>query len=107
MATFSRKDQARETARPRLHVGDLVQTEVPWTAELASPHRTGVLSEHFTLEQCTILCETIEQARQANERLSCRLVDIFGDPWMAQVDPGCNDEAGRVQWVRLASKKPR
>lgn len=109
MAIFSRRDMARAAARPRLHAGDLVQTEVPWTAELPSPHRSGVLSEHFTLEQCTILCETIEQARHANERLSCRLVDIFGDPWVAEVDPGCDDETGRVHWLRLPKHpaKPR
>jgi hypothetical protein len=100
MATFSRRDIARAAARPRLQVGELVQTEVPWTADLASPLRTGVLSEHFTLEQCTILCETIEQSRQAQERLSCRLVDIFGDAWMAQVEPGHGDEDGHVQWSR-------
>ena len=107
MATFSQRDIAREAARPRLHVGDLVPMEVPWTADLQSPHHSGVLSEHFTLEQCTILCETIEQSRQANESLSCRLVDIFGDHWSAEVQPGCNDETGRVQWRRLPKTRPR
>jgi hypothetical protein len=102
MALFSRRDIAHAAARPRLHVGDLVPLEVPWTAEMPSPHRSGVLSEHFTIEQCTILCETIEQSRQANEPLNCRLVDIFGDTWIADVDPGCEDASGNVQWRRLA-----
>lgn len=110
MAVFSRRDRAHAAARPRLHVGDLVPLEVPWTAEMPSPHRTGVLSEHFAVEQCSILCETVEQSRQANEPLSCRLVDIFGDTWIAEVNPGCDDAGGRVQWQRLpkpSAPRPR
>jgi hypothetical protein len=100
MALFSRRDMAHAAARPRLHVGDLVPLEVPWTAEMPSPHRSGVLSEHFTVEQCTILSETIEQSRQAGESLSCRLVDIFGDAWIAEVDPIGEDGGGNVRWRR-------
>jgi hypothetical protein len=110
MALFSRRDVARAAARPRLHVGDLVPIEVPWTADLPSPHRDGVLSEHFSLEQCTVLCETIEQSRQASEPLSCRLVDIFGDAWTVDIDVGCDDASGQVTWRRVttsSSHRPR
>jgi len=97
---------AHAAARPRLHVGDLVPLEVPWTAEMPSPHRSGVLSEHFAIEQCLMLCETIEQSRQASEPLSCRLVDIFGDAWIAEVDPGCDASGGNVEWRRLSKAAP-
>ena len=110
MALFSRRDMAHAAARPRLHVGDLVPLEVPWTAEIPSPLRSGVLSEHFTIEQCTILCETIEQSRQASEPLTCRLVDVFGDTWIADVHPGCEGASGNIEWRRLnklAPPKPR
>jgi hypothetical protein len=96
--TASYLTNAPPPERPRLRPGELVQIEVPWTVELPSPHRSGVLCDHFALEQCTILCETIEQSRGSGERRSCRLVDIFGALWFAEIYPDRVDRGARLQW---------
>jgi hypothetical protein len=98
-------DQPLTLHRPRLRPGDLTQIEVPWTVELASPLENGVLCDHFALEQCTILCETIEQSRQSAERRSCRLVDIFGDPWFVDIYPDDEDRGARLRWFSQGRRR--
>jgi hypothetical protein len=87
---------------PRLRPGDFAQIEVPWTVELPAPHRAGTLIDHFALEQCSILCETIEQSRQAQERRTCRLVDLEGTSWFVDIFPDRSDRGARLVWFRKA-----
>ena len=102
MVAFIARDGAKLSA-PHLRPGDMVEIEVPWTVDLPSPHRSGVLSEHFTLEQCTILCEAIEEARHAGHRRRCHLVDRFSDSWVVEIAPGQDPEGGHLRW-RIPAK---
>ena len=104
MATFNAHNGAELNA-PGLRPGDMAEIEVPWTVDLPSPHRSGVLSEHFTLAQCTILCEAIEEARHAGQRRRCRLVDKFSESWVVEIDPIRDDNDGHLRWCGQA--KPR
>ena len=104
MVAFHARNPAQPNM-PRLRPGDMVEIEVPWTVDLPSPHRSGVLSGHFTLEQCTILCEAIEEARHAGQRRRCRLVDRFSYSWVVEIEPGRDDKAGHLRWSVQA--KPR
>jgi hypothetical protein len=92
--------------RPRLRPGDFAPIEVPWTIDLPAPHREGTLIDHFTLEQCTILCEAIEQSRHLGERQLCRLVDLAGKLWLAHINPDSEDRGAHVQW-RTTRVRPK
>src|SRR5436190_21977899 len=81
-----------------LRVGDAIEIEVPWTIDLPSPRHEGVMGDHFTIEQCVILCEFIEQARGCDQSQRCRLVDVFGQVWFADYFPERDGKEGHVQW---------
>lgn len=81
-----------------LRVGGTVEIEVPWTIDLHSPHHTGTMRNHFTIEQCVILCEFIEDARRSDETRRCRLVDRQGRVWFADFYPSRDGKDGHVQW---------
>jgi len=76
----------------------MVEVEVPWTIDLPSPHGAGVVAEHFTIEQCIILCEFLEQARLGDESRRCRLVDLSGQVWFADYYPSREGKEGHLQW---------
>jgi hypothetical protein len=88
-----------------LRVGDRIEIEVPWTIALPAPHGNGPLSDHFTIEQCIILCEFLEQARLGDESRRCRLVDVAGREWFVDYFPSREDREGHLQWFDPARRR--